>query len=313
MNNRFEEFKNDLLKQEKEWVLITHRSCTDGIGVFLSCCAFAKANGIPTPRVISVEYSDKEILTYQNDPKSDIYDIKETNLLIGDFSFPKEMLIHLETLVNNIVVLDHHKTAEENLKGLDFCRFDMNKSGAMLVWEYLNGHENIPLLIQYIQDRDIWTWELPKSKEVSAYLSLLPKKIDLPKRISGEILKDKDYVINTDLWMDMLEDEDCVYNCMEKGEIILSYQEQVVNNKVKSSLKQKYVKLDGIEVPCINSTHLISEIGNKLAENNPYSVQYFFTETDIVFSLRSIGDEWDVSEISKRFGGGGHKMLLVLV
>ena len=90
------------------------------------------------------------------------------------------------------------------------------------------------------------------------------------------------------------------------GRHILMYQNQIIESKTKSATYQEPVMIDGVLVSCVNSTHLISEIGNKLAETNPYSAQYFFTETDIVFSLRSIGTVYDVSKICKRFGGGGH-------
>lgn len=294
MENIFKEFKNDILKQEKEWVLITHRNCVDGIGVYLACYAFAKKHNINLPNVITCEYSDKEIQEYKQDVNSDPYDLKDTNVLIGDFSFPKEVLTALSYKVNNIVVFDHHKTAKDDLEGLEFCKFDMSKSGAMLVWEFLNGSENIPSIIKYIEDRDIWKWELFKSKEVSAYLSLLPKKIG---KIPEEDLK---------LWIDLLEDENIMQESIFIGRHILMYQNQIIESKTRSATYQQPVTIDGIDVPCINSTHLISEIGNKLAESSPYSVQYFFTETDIVFSLRSIGTVFDVSEICKRFGGGGH-------
>lgn len=294
MENIFNEFKNDILKQEKEWVLITHRNCVDGIGVYLACYTFAKTHNLKFPRVIACEYSDKEILEYKQNVESDPYDLKDTNVLIGDFSFPKEVLTALSYKVNNIVVFDHHKTAKDDLDGLEFCKFDMSKSGAMLVWEFLNGNKDIPYLIKYIEDRDIWKWELFKSKEVSAYLSLLSKKIG---KIPEEDLKP---------WIDLLEDKSTIQETIYLGSHILDYQNQVIESKVNGVKFQEPVMIDGVHVPCINSTHLISEIGNKLAECSPYSVQYFFTETDIVFSLRSIGTIFDVSEICKRFGGGGH-------
>ena len=294
MENIFNEFKSDILKQEKEWVLITHRNCVDGIGVYLACYEFAKKHNINLPKVITCEYSDKEIQEYKQDVNSDPYALKDTNVLIGDFSFPKDVLTELSYKVNNIVVFDHHKTAKDDLEGLEFCKFDMNKSGAMLVWEFLNGSENIPPVIKYIEDRDIWKWELFKSKEVSAYLSLLPKKIG---KTPEEDLKS---------WIDLLEDENIMQESIFIGRHILMYQNQIIESKTRGVLYQQPVTIDGVKVPCINSTHLISEIGNKLAENNPYSVQYFFTETDIVFSLRSIGTVFDVSVICKRFGGGGH-------
>jgi len=40
-------------------------------------------------------------------------------------------------------------------------------------------------------------------------------------------------------------------------------------------------------VPMINNSYLISEVGNVLANQYPFSIQYFITGDSIVFSFRS--------------------------
>jgi nanoRNase/pAp phosphatase (c-di-AMP/oligoRNAs hydrolase) len=63
----------------------------------------------------------------------------------------------------------------------------------------------------------------------------------------------------------------------------------------------------GYTVPRINVTHMISELGNKLAEKHPFAALYFDTgDGKRVFSLRSVEGGVDVSEIAKQYGGGGH-------
>ncbi len=49
-----------------------------------------------------------------------------------------------------------------------------------------------------------------------------------------------------------------------------------------------------------------SEVAGELSEGHPFAAVYVETSTDIIWSLRSRGD-FDVSEIAKKFGGGGHK------
>jgi oligoribonuclease NrnB/cAMP/cGMP phosphodiesterase (DHH superfamily) len=73
---------------------------------------------------------------------------------ILDFSYDEETLRNLYKKVE-VVVLDHHKTAEKDLKDLSFAKFDMNKSGAMMAWEYFHPEKEVPLMIRYIQDRDL--------------------------------------------------------------------------------------------------------------------------------------------------------------
>jgi nanoRNase/pAp phosphatase (c-di-AMP/oligoRNAs hydrolase) len=49
-----------------------------------------------------------------------------------------------------------------------------------------------------------------------------------------------------------------------------------------------------------------SDIGSIIAKEKVFGGTYYDTATHREFSLRSVGD-FDVSEIAKSFGGGGHK------
>lgn len=49
-----------------------------------------------------------------------------------------------------------------------------------------------------------------------------------------------------------------------------------------------------------------SDAGNRMAEGELFSASYFDTPEGRKFSLRSKEGGMDVSEIAKRFGGGGH-------
>ena len=59
---------------------------------------------------------------------------------ILDFSFSADILRAIEERATKLVLLDHHKSAAEQLTGFA-CRcgvvhFDMNKSGSRLAWEF---------------------------------------------------------------------------------------------------------------------------------------------------------------------------------
>ena len=62
--------------------------------------------------------------------------------------------------------------------------------------------------------------------------------------------------------------------------------------RAKYKLDNEYIKLVkffGYEVPLFNNTNLISEIGNMLCREHPFSIQYFISEDVIVFSFRANG------------------------
>lgn len=65
--------------------------------------------------------------------------------------------------------------------------------------------------------------------------------------------------------------------------------------------------IGGYAVPVANLPYtMASDAGHKLAESAPFGACYWDTPEGRVFSLRSQG-EFDVSEIAKQYGGGGHK------
>ena len=68
-------------------------------------------------------------------------------------------------------------------------------------------------------------------------------------------------------------------------------------------------KLRGLDVLVVNSSHLISDVGSKLARNCDFAMIWYYDHEDRInkVSLRSFHDHVDVSEIAKQFGGGGHK------
>jgi oligoribonuclease NrnB/cAMP/cGMP phosphodiesterase (DHH superfamily) len=92
-----------------------------------------------------------------NDPVPWDWLTAEDDVYILDFSFKRDDLLNIKTKVKSLIVLDHHETAKQNLEGLDFCKFDMLKSGVGLTWEHFNPTaKDMPWMLKYIQDRDLW-------------------------------------------------------------------------------------------------------------------------------------------------------------
>jgi hypothetical protein len=105
-------------------------------------------------------------------------DISGQDVLILDFSYPREVLLTLAARNNRVVVLDHHKTAQQDLADLGgeklLVRFDMGKSGGRLTWEHFYPDEPAPWLVEYTEARDLWTFHLPFSREISAAIGSYP-------------------------------------------------------------------------------------------------------------------------------------------
>jgi len=246
---------------------IYHKKCADGFGAALAVKLYFD----------SIDQTCEFIPAHYGDTPPDV---KGKSVYIVDFSYPRDALITMNIEANHLTVIDHHKTAQAALEGLDFCTFDMSKSGAVLTWEYLHD-EPVPLLLQYIQDRDLWSWEMDNSKAISAALKSLP--------------------MDFDTWACHLND---VLRLSMRGEIILDHQ----NHEVQGIINQDIplVEIAGWMVPCVNTSTHISEVGNQLSQGHAFAAMYFETADKRVYSLRSAKDGIDVSAIASQFGGGGH-------
>lgn len=209
---------------------------------------------------------------------------KKDRVWIVDFSYPKETLIAMAGVCASILVLDHHKTAQANLEGLPFCVFNMNESGGMMTWNHFHPDKPVPWLVSYTEDRDLWKWQLPNSREINAALSSYPQTFEVWNTLSN--LNSSDFIA--------------------EGKAILRREKQVIEAHVKQA---KEIDFDGSKILVVNATTLASEIGEALAKDRPFSLtwRYDGKTGGIACSLRSHAGGLDVSEIAKKYDGGGHR------
>ena len=232
--------------------------------------------------------------------------VTDADVYLVDFSYLRGTMEWLRDRNRCVTVLDHHKTAEAELAGLDDshdplgkCRvtFDMVKSGGRLAWEYLwdNGHlrkqfspecsrDRATWIVDYTEDRDLWAWKLPESHAVNAALRSYPMTFE---------------------WWDKLSQCNPGRLGLE-GTAILRSDQRIVDQHVKNARDEV---IAGHAVRVVNATTHISEIAGELAKGQPFGVCWFRrADGKFIYSLRSRGDGGlDVSEIAKSFGGGGHR------
>lgn len=207
---------------------------------------------------------------------------EDAKVAIVDFSYKRETILEIQKSVADLKILDHHATAQTELEGLPFAEFDMDKSGARMAWEYWHPQAALPELLAYIEDKDLWLWRLEQSPEVTIALHSYPMNFEVWDRLQVDHLK--------------LE-----------GVALLRLQEQIVAQAVTRARLQDVF---GYSVPVVNATEFRSEIANRLCSLHPecpFAAAYHFDKSgDPCWSLRSIGD-FDVAELARQAGGGGHK------
>jgi len=268
-----------------------HRNCFDGMAAAWVIRRHLMSTKLDTNNweFIPVQYGDSKII---NDLMQDCYENANINdkYIIADFSFPRELMKMMDSKAKSMLVLDHHKTAQENCDGLEFCVFDMNQSGAGLAWRHFFPDETVPRLIQYIEDRDLWRFNLHSSNYVNAYIQSFPMTFE-------------DY----DMLYETLEQSDGFMDAQMAGMAIERYKASMVKAICGNAVIRS---IFGHKVPVVNTTLLFSEVGHELCKlypAHPFSASFFIRQdSKIQYSLRSIGD-FDVSAIARVGGGGGHK------
>lgn len=229
---------------------------------------------------------------------------------ILDFSYRCDVLEAIASRAVSLLVIDHHASAAGELRRLEqSCPaakvvFDLERSGCRMAWDYYFPGQAAPWFIDYAQDRDLWQWKLPFSKEISAAMASYPHDFQLWDNWAenGEWIET---LSNMNAKLEFAKNR-VVAGMIEQGTAILRYQQQMVDTACKNAVE---IELDGHKVLSVNATMLVSEIGQQLCKARPFSATYFIRGSDgkKIWSLRSEEGGLDVGEIAKRHGGGGHK------
>jgi len=272
--------------------------CPDGIAA-----AWVARKIYPNAEIFGVWYGMDDL---------DIQPKSGDRIVILDFSFSLDTIKRWESIGADILLIDHHKSAQELLGDISNLSreikgemiFDMAECGATLTWKYFFPNEAVPLFLEYVRDRDLWVKNLDLSDGVHEAVSKLGRTFDLFDAL--ENFEEYD--------MELLG---------ELGEVLL-----IPKRKAVESIARR-AELRDLELqrPHIHNCWNIPTV--KLANNGTedrlvsdvceymYSVLYpdaafvACISSDGKYSLRSDKRKpnggADVSSISRLFGGGGHR------
>lgn len=287
----------------KPTTIIYHSGCPDGAGAALA--AFKKFG------------DDAEYVPgiYGTKPPESVLSGR-SNVYVVDFSYAPEVMreisVFQSTFGGSMTVIDHHKTAYEALvpEGMREGKtryegrfwaanviFDMNKSGATMAWEFFHPDTPVPEMMLYLEDRDLWRWKMDHSKEISA------------------ALKSHGGINDFRNWMYLFEDwaaehrrgerSYTKHRLVEEGVALLRADNEYVTNMLRQT---ELVVFQGVPTRVCNATSLFSEVAGALVDDeHPMGAGWYWDGPNQCYrvSLRSRSG-FDVSEIAKKFGGGGH-------
>ena len=267
-----------MTKLIKPTMCIYHANCADGFGAALAVwLRFSDSR----PEFVPAAYCEAP-------PNCAGHDV-----LLVDFSYKLPALEQIIAEAKSVTILDHHKTAEADIQPLlDAGRvhgeFDMARSGAAMAWDWCFPDEDRPRLIEYIQDRDLWQFNLEGTREISAALFSYDQDFEVWKNI-----------------LTALEDDEGQQFILSMGQTLRRKHNKDLEDALKATRRR--MTICGYSVPVANLPYIFaSDAGNRMAEGELFAASYFDTHEGRKFSLRSKEGGMDVSEIAKRFGGGGH-------
>lgn len=280
-----------------KFLCIYHGGCDDGFG---AAWAVRDALGEKVELVAG---------QYGRDPP----DVAGRDVILVDFSYKRPVLDDMAKSARSILILDHHKTAQEDLATLPrvldridwqgqaeagigaMVLFDMDRSGAGIAWDFFHPGTARPAFINYLEDRDLWRKSLPGSDEFTIALRSYPMEFPVWDALAaagpGALV--------------------------EEGKSIQRYYRLRVE-EFKRGAYRSLVYFDGglagtCDAVCmaVNAPYFAaSEVAGELCEVEgvAFGLCYFEgSDGSYYYSLRSRGD-FDVSMVAKSYGGGGgHK------
>lgn len=276
-------------------LIIYHGNCFDGF-----TAAWAVRKFFIEERGVEVECHP--VVYPEAGQLTELPDCNDRHVFMVDFCVSRKQLIQLRKEAQSLLVLDHHKTHEEACSGLPFCVFDMRRSGAGIAWDWFFAERERPWLVNYVEDRDLWKFDLFRSETINAFI--------MCREMTWEN------------WDEMAAMPPAEAQVLGSGAQL--YLERYVRDMRKVARRVDFPIEPNAQcthsmggcgcsfyrgIPVVNAPYLgTSELVGSLAEDEPstFAVGWFQRADGLYqYSLRSKGD-FDVSELAKRFGGGGH-------
>ncbi len=247
-------------------------------------------------------------------------DVAGRDLILVDFCYPPQIMLDLQQVARSILVLDHHKTSEEALKGragwvtridqrdsikwdwrrvqgfaardwaysqlphaVIYALFDLDRSGAGIAWDFFHPGKARPSLVDYVEDRDLWRWSLQHTREICATVHSYPFTFEAWDALAAET----------------------VYSLYQQGLVLERARAKDIADQIAQCARE--LVIGNYLVPAASIPRsLVSDAAGTMANGHAFAACYQDTREGRKFDLRSTAEGIDVSEVAKLYGGGGH-------
>ncbi len=229
---------------------------------------------------------------------------KDEQVYIVDYSISPDEMRELLNITKDVTWIDHHKTAIEKYKEFEHeirgIRYD-GVSGCMLTYCYIHHMtargegeikpfdismtEDAPMFTKLIDDWDVWKFNYGDD---TRYFQIAFNAYDFSPC--------------ADTW-DMFLDNDGEQTLIEQGKIMIQYRDNWAKNYMKLGFETEFEghKCFAVNLGCCNSDYF------KSLPEGKYEILMPFVFDGNVYTVSLYSTTVDVSEIAKKYGGGGHK------
>lgn len=296
-----------------ETIVLYHGGCRDGF-----CAAWVVNkyfNNILHSSDLEAQKNIQYIPAYYG---TEPPDVTGKDVIIVDFCYPLEVMIDTLNKSNHLIWLDHHKTAksvadslgqlvnnrEEDWNKIQYI-FDNNRSGAGIAWDYLFGNKERPWIVDYVEDRDLWNKKLNNTEEVNAYVACLEFDFTTWNEASEESVEDIAMYGQTAI----MKTEQYVREVCKNVYFAIIKAKANVPEGTSDYWEHEWFSIPIVNIPQVDCSEVMDSLLKQYPES-PFSL-YWFRRPDGMYQygMRSKKDQsdFDVSEVAKIFGGGGHK------
>ena len=266
----------------KKIVIITHKNCPDGFcAAWVAWLKFKQTAEYigEKPGQTNLDYVDK---------------LKDKDVYIFDISFPSVFTTYLKSIVNKLVIIDHHP---DSLYLIDKQTSDLiyndKYSAAYLCWKFFYPKKKVPEFIKLISDNDTGTWKMKNSKELTSFI-----KYNIKTKLNPKHFK-KTSKLLTPSFLKL---------GIQIGTYYAEYENQLITTIVRSATYKQWGKYK-IMIINANIPTLGGKIATKLSEQPDVEIGIVYRKLDnknTLFTMRSNKKHIDLNKLAKNFGGGGH-------
>lgn len=271
-----------------------HANCNDGqAAAFVCWLYFEHYNALSRwgggDRAISY------IPVTYNEPPPPFTDDDE--IFLVDFCYPLEVM---RSLPLRTTVIDHHADKSDVLSALGGINlFDTAHSGAVLTWKYFFPNEEIPLFLQYVEDRDLWRKQLPHSAEIYAAMR--------SHQMSGGLR----FGDNWKQWLNLLDDKFLMGPIVAIGMEELARRDRVVQARADDFEWVVLPTPEGgsVHAPIAYAPEFWSDVCHELLDRHPRAIFALAWRDEggkLKLDIRSRKNGQNCIPVAKHYGGGGH-------